>query len=671
MIKPISVLLMVALMSSGAVADEELDSSGHYFSEFPVVLSASRLVQPAQEAPAAVTVIDREMIRLSGARQVVEVFRLVPGFLVTYRNGHAPTVTYHGLADPYARRLQVLIDGVSVYSPLYGGVDWYDLPIAIDDIERIEIVRGPNGASFGANAFVGMINIITREPAAGDPSDVAINSGANGVNDWSMRYSGGAADFGYRLSAGQRSDRGFDGQPDSSRVQHLNFRGRVRFDAVNELSGTLLHSEGVGSEYYSIERPRRFESNAVQVRWTRATGADEAWVQFYHWQRRQREEYGSNYDVDLSAFALGTRTFPFSLDFNNDLRRDEFEFQQSFGGAEQWRLVWGGQWRQDAVRSATIFGRADWLTNRLERLFTSAEWRPLKRLLLHAGATYEHSSLSGGSVSPRISATAFVAEGHSIRFGISRARRMPTPFEDFANERFQTPASLAALLPSPWNTMVLIQPYLSSGNLKDERILSRELAYLGKWPSLRLSGEVRWFNDQLKDLIYVHRIEYPTLELLARRAKDPNAKSETFDFRNMDRASVRGVEGSLRWTPWQGGDLMVSAAKTVIESSDIDAVYSVSAPTRTSSAMFSQQLPWDSSLSVAYYRVGSMQWLGGGEPMPAYDRLDVRVGKRFRWGYQTAEMSLVTQNSINNDYPDFQHTLRNKRVSWIRFQYSF
>jgi iron complex outermembrane receptor protein len=682
MTRLLSIFVMMASISTLAVADEDSDSSGHYFAEFPVVLSASRLVQPAQEAPAAVTVIDREMIRNSGARQIAELFRLVPGFLITYRNGHSPAVTYHGLADTYARRLQVMIDGVSVYSPLYGGVEWYDLPIAIEDIERIEIVRGPNGASFGANAFVGMVNIITREPAVGDPSDIAITSGTNGVNDWSARYAAGAENWSYRLSAGQRSDRGFDGQPDSSRVEHFNFRGRHRLDAANELAGTFLHSNGVGTEYYSIERPRYFIQDAVQLCWTKATGADEFWLQFHHSQRQERERYGGIYELDLSALGLGTKSFPYSVNFDNDLRRDELAFQQSFGGSEQWRLVWGGQLRQDAVRSATVFDRSDWLTNQLENVFASSEWRPWKQLLLHAGATYEHSSLSGGSISPRISATAFLAEGQSIRIGISKARRMPTPYEEFADESYAVPTSLHALLvgiapmlPPSWRVAALqptlVQAYLSSGGLRDEKILSRELAYLGNWPSLRLSGEVRWFNDQVRDLIYVHRIEYPSLVLLVQRANNPYAESTTFDFRNMDIATERGVEGSLRWTPWQGADLMVAAARTVIKSSDIDASYSASAPLHTASALFSQQLPWDTSVSLGYYRVGEMQWLGGGEPLPAYERIDIRLGKRFRWGRQTGELSWTTQNVLNNNHPDFQLEFRNKRISWLKFQYSF
>ena len=134
----------------------ELDFLG----EMPVVLSVSRLRQPASEAPSSTTVIDRETIRASGFLEIADLFRLVPGFYVGRVNGNHPVVSYHGLTGEYSPRLQVLIDGRSVYSQLFGGAEWSDLALSIDDIERIEIVRGPNAASFGSNAFFGVINII-------------------------------------------------------------------------------------------------------------------------------------------------------------------------------------------------------------------------------------------------------------------------------------------------------------------------------------------------------------------------------------------------------------------------------------------------------------------------------------------------------------------------------
>lgn len=662
------VLWLGALLSTLAFAELEPDSGAHYFGDFPVVLSASRLLQPAQEAPAAVTVIDRDMIRASGARQVAELFRLVPGFLVSYRNGHSPIVTYHGLSEAYPRRLQVMIDGVSIYSPLFGGVEWSELPITVDDIERIEVVRGPNGASFGANAFVGMINIITREPALGDAADLVVNSGNNGIGDWSARYAGQFGKLVYRVSVGQRSDnglgrlsreeiedRGVTGFPDNSRVGHFNFRGSYRLDNLNEVSATLFHSDGTRTEYSSgIDRPRRFDVNAIQFRWTRADEDSEFWLQVHHSERKARERFDLVFDFWEDYHLPVVHTY--DINFNNDTRRDELEFQHSFDGGRDWRMAWGGQWRQDAVRSVGVFQRDGWLKNHLSRLFANVEWRPVRALALQLGATHENSSMSGSFFSPRASASIFVADGHTVRFGVSKAQRVPTQYEESVNQRYLLPPVLQALL----GRTIFYQFYLSSGDLKNERIVSKEIAYMGNWPRFKLSTELRWFDDKVKDLIHPYPVPYP-----------PAAVPVTNDFRNMDSAVVRGVEGSVRWSPWSGSDVMLAAARTLIHSRNIDADYESSAPRHTTSLLFSQQLPQDVAFSLAYYRVGKMEWMGEGDPLSAYERVDVRISKRFRMGQHAAEVSWITQNVFNKAYPDFNDWLLASRVSWLRLQYSY
>ena len=118
-----------------------------YIGDVPYVLTVSRLSQPVSDAPSAVTIIDKDMIRASGIVELPEIFRLVPGFYVgtnaSLVHGTNHAVSYHGMVNAYAGTMQVLVDGRSAYSPLYGGVQWSELPISIVDIERIEVTRGP------------------------------------------------------------------------------------------------------------------------------------------------------------------------------------------------------------------------------------------------------------------------------------------------------------------------------------------------------------------------------------------------------------------------------------------------------------------------------------------------------------------------------------------------
>src|SRR5690606_24247900 len=114
-------------------------------------------------APTAVTVIDRATIRASGARTLSDVLRLVPGFQTFASSDVAARVNYHGITDEdFSPRVQVLVDGRSLHSPLFrNGMNWALVPVALEDIERIVVVRGSNTTSFGTNAFLGVTNIVT------------------------------------------------------------------------------------------------------------------------------------------------------------------------------------------------------------------------------------------------------------------------------------------------------------------------------------------------------------------------------------------------------------------------------------------------------------------------------------------------------------------------------
>src|SRR5262245_25694434 len=157
-------LLCAAAAANAAWAQAGAVSERQFFEDLPAVLSASRLPTPPQETPGAVTVIDQQLIRSTGYRDITRLLRLVPGINVVQDRGHTPFVAYHGLSDEFVTsRMQVLIDGRAVYNPsFFGDADWSGLPITIDEIERIEVVRGSNSAAYGSTGFLGLVNIITK-----------------------------------------------------------------------------------------------------------------------------------------------------------------------------------------------------------------------------------------------------------------------------------------------------------------------------------------------------------------------------------------------------------------------------------------------------------------------------------------------------------------------------
>tara|TARA_R110002051_G_scaffold140454_5_gene213342 strand:+ start:36177 stop:38204 length:2028 start_codon:yes stop_codon:yes gene_type:complete len=181
------------------------------------------------------TVIDRELIRATGARDIPEILRLVPGMKIGYLDGTRANANYHGTNTTEARRMQVLVDGRSVYRPGLATVDWSDIPLAVEDIERIEVFRGPNTVTYGANALMGVINIISTRPELSQGTRLKVTQGNRGVKDL---YGSQGFEFGNslaRLSVFGKEDTGFDSDDDGN-----DFRDGRRLNAVNLLGDTTL-----------------------------------------------------------------------------------------------------------------------------------------------------------------------------------------------------------------------------------------------------------------------------------------------------------------------------------------------------------------------------------------------------------------------------------------------
>lgn len=238
--KLLGLLAAVALAQSAAAAESlSFDGDALRVSDAaPVVLTPARLRQPQSQAPASVTVIDRELIEASGAREIYQLMQLVPGMAALKVDGNIPTVSYHGTQARDVRRMLVMIDGRSQYKPGLARVLWNDLPIEIEDIERIEVTRGPASAAYGANAFQGVINIITRHPDDVVGTTLAARQGNNGVRDWRVTTAAHGDGKSVRLTVAEKSDDGYDGtyydddplvmrdvaMRDAKRIKNINLR---------------------------------------------------------------------------------------------------------------------------------------------------------------------------------------------------------------------------------------------------------------------------------------------------------------------------------------------------------------------------------------------------------------------------------------------------------------
>jgi iron complex outermembrane recepter protein len=607
-------LLALTACTRDAGASDGL-TEANFLGDVPVVLTASRLSQPLGQAPAAVTIIDRDMIRASGFRDIPDLFRLVPGFTVAYTRDNTWGVGYHGMADAFSRRMQVLIDGRSVYTPGFGEVPWTSLPLSIDDIERIEVVRGPNSAAYGSNAFFGVINIITKtaEQAAG--ANVSGQYGQQGMRGASFRYGGGSDALRYRLTLSEQKRDRFASQPDKTDTRLLDFRADYQLSNTDDITTevALSRADWRMGEASFIRQPD-VGADHFQLRFHRVVDPDTDWsLQFYHIRNRQEEP------LQIPVIGL--------LDIGNEQIRDDLEFQMTNRPTDSTRLVWGAEGRWESAESALYFNFRDARTGALYRLFGNLEWRPSSRWTVNGGVMAEHHYLGGLDISPRLAVNYQLAPDHALRASISQAYRSPTFFEDQGQ------------VSNPILVLILGHGFAPGNDLKSERIVSREIGYVGNIRHLRLQIDARLFNDTLNKVIGSQNI-------------NPFPLTEVFQAVNLNHADIRGADIQARWKLERWLDLVLSYARVSVSSNEPD--ITDSAPKNNFSGLAIFKLPESCEASVGLYRVGVMKWMDDGDITRAYTRIDARLAKQFNLGGHNAELALVGQN-LGADYTEFRN----------------
>lgn len=608
---PLRVTIVAVVLACGLACADQPPSNNDspesaYFDEMPIVLAGTRLAQRLDAAPVAVSVIDRAMIEASGAREIEDVLRLAPGMIVGHSDGNTAFVTYHAIADRYARRMQVLIDGRSVYSPAFGGVDWSTLPITVDDIERIEVVRGPNAAAYGANAFLGTISITTRRGAARSRLEVAARAGEGDVNDARLSAEHGADRWTARVTASTSSDDGFvplNQWLDSERTDLIN----ARFDLELGEGDALLVEAGLSDGWRSAGRPtrrpepphERSTGNAyVNLRWSSALSADsELTVALF--------DAADEVDERYLTLPLGGGAGPLAgkvgaIDYSAESHRTDLEVQHVVRIDERLRAVYGASGRIDRVTSPGWLGTTAERSNTLYRAFAHAEWQAAADWLVNAGFMYEDTELTAAGVSPRLTVTHAIASGHTLRIGASEATRTPVIIEQFADQAFQYDPGA-----------IVNQHLLSTNLLTPETITSYELAYLGSFPQQRLLLDVRAYQDDIDHLITYYIRAHPDVDGIVT------------DFANTDRADLAGIEASLDWRPIDEWRLVASWSYTDFDATNIAERYGDSTPAQVASLLGIKRFG-EVEASIGAYFKSSYDGLDNLDRVPEHARVDLR-----------------------------------------------
>lgn len=604
----------------------DYSSEQDYLQEFPVVLSASRLSQPLSEAPSAMTVIDREMIVASGFRKIPDLFKLVPGMYVSYYKGSQAIVSYHGTSDQYARRMQVLIDGRSVYLAPFSDVDWEALPVNLDDIERIEVVRGPSAAAHGANSLQGVINIITRDAAGLAGASVSTTQGDKGVSDLSAHIGRRGETADYRLTMGYRSDNGYDPRSDvpnndtasndsyATRLLNLRVNYHPNYaDNIDVQMGASNGIRGAGFTDSKINTPhdQSATENFQQITWLRALdNSNELQLRYYHIRLGRQESTLTN-----------TTLFPVQFQVTDSLlsERNELEMQHTVHLGEANRMVWGAAYRSDFVDAANYFLAP--VRQNESRLFAHEEWRITQAWLLNTGVMLENNGMGKTEVSPQIALNYHLTPLHTFRAGLSRAYRNPAMLEEKGNERFQL---------GPYTLPIL----RAAGGLRPEQVVSHEIGYLGKLAGDKVSIDFRIFRDQYRDIIV------------------PDSSYALKSFSNATLPLIQsGAESSIEYRLTANGRAIFNYSHNRT-STDL-AGFNGNMPEEQFGLTYMQRLR-EYSFSLNYYNQSATSPVDSGHVQEPHQRTDIRVARSFKGGRQlSGEAALVIQNLFHTDYTEY------------------
>ena len=628
---PMFGMALLMLLQPAQAQNQHPLSEREFLNDVPIVLSVSRLPQRLDETPGAVTILDRAMIRATGARDVADLLRYVPGFEVsTSFESNAPQASYHVSLKDYSNRVQVMLDGRSVYSPFLLGSTGPGLQaVAIDDIDHIEVIRGTNAAAYGARAFLGMINIVTRDTLDTIGTSAQLARGDNGIQDTLLRVGWGDNQARFRLTADQRADSGLLGAGGRDRVNRVNFRGTWQAtdnDRLDARAGQSVISSGIGTAggVGNGLRVRWIDTSLVQLDWSRILSADEdISAQYSHMEETIKDQVPNTVFTDVLMNRSGRAG------------SDTMMVQHTVRLTPDLRWVWGAELRQERIISRILYDTDAALETNFHRVFFNAEWHIVPRLVLNVGSTLERNTVSGDTASPRTMLNWHMLPGQTLRFGVSRAYRPPSTFENASYQVYRS-ASLAAV-GYPNGEYV---DFKARGGLAPESVVSHEIGYLGTFDKLGLNVDVRFFNETATNIIGEKKEDNGYTKYYA------NIPGGNWSDLSAP-LDIRGTELQLKWRPWQDGQWALGHLWI-----DNGQLYPRKIAT-SYSLMFTQRLPQGLQLSLMRNHTDAVQEMpNNGVPGPAVNRTDLRIAKELRWGARKGELSLVVQN-LGSAYADY------------------
>ncbi len=624
------VLTATASVSQGAVGlfPESLQKSGESLPDLTrlsleelmnlEVTTASKKSQKLADTAAAAFVLTQEDIRRSGATSIPEALRMVPGLNVARIDSNKWAITARGFNDRFSDKLLVLVDGRTVYTPFFAGVYWELQDYVLEDIERIEVIRGPGGSLWGANAVNGIINIITKKASETHGALISAIAGTEeGIG--TVRYGGQLGDRLHYRVFGKYFNRDTSEAPGGAHDDWRAGRGGFRMDwTPNSADVVSVHgnySEGRAGDKITLPRLSApfgtqsqdedvgLFSHSLLANWTHKLGADsETRLQLYVDQYRR------------DSVSLGERVNTYDVDF-----------QHRMGLPFGHEVTWGGGYRlmSDRFRTSAAITMQDSSRDlSLYSGFVQDEIRLMPdRLTLTVGTKLLHNDFTGFEVQPSARLLWKATQGHSLWTAVSRAVRTP--------DRFRSDATLN-VTGTPFGPV-----QIRNSPIRSERAISYELGYRGQI-SDRSSVDVATFYSVYDNLVLTNSVS-----------------ALASQYANNARGHTAGVEVAADWQLFDWWDLRPAFTyqQVVVDgpprTETIAAAREGSTPDHQLSLR--SRMSWGDQWEFdAWYRFVDRL---GAVAVPHYHTVDLRLGWRPE---KHLRIDLVGQNLFDQAHQEFQ-----------------
>jgi iron complex outermembrane recepter protein len=529
-------VLLVSTLATSAQAQNPVDLGAVNLEDLLKieVRSVSKKEQQLFRTPAAVYVLTSEDIRRSGASSLPDLLRLVPGLQVAQIDGNKWAVTARGFNGLWANKLLVLVDGRVVYTPVSSGVYWDLQDYMLDDIDRIEVVRGPGATVWGANAVNGVINILTKSAEVTQGGFLALRTGTPDNALVGARYGGTLGSRGhYRLYAkrtqrGELVDETGAGAGDDSRILQGGFRVDLRTSSSDAwtFEATAMDGES-GQRVYEPITSYAFVPRAI----IKTRSPLDSQFALARWTRNRSQRSG------LSVQAFWDHSYRLVVGKGEATQTFDVEFQHRFPLGRRHDVVWGaGQrfwWDEEDVKFAEYLDPSSSRT-RLFNAFVQDEVALLPTLNLSAGSKFEHNTIAGFEVQPTARLAWMPTARQSVWFAASRAARTPARIERALH------VDMAVFPDAAGHPIVL--SLRGSPAVKSEHTTAYEVGYRIE-PNHQLLFDVAAFRNRYRDLIGIReRTAFETTPA-------PPHVSLIQEHTNGVSGESEGIEVLARWQP--------------------------------------------------------------------------------------------------------------------------